>query len=284
MLPTGEQSQLSTELRIKVVGKIVKNRSLYDAGDFLKYGTDNFEEDILDSMRDETYSSFRHMYALANGVFSKIRSVYPESKNLFVKRNYLNIAISPRVKTGNTESILWSHTTNTDLVNDWQPNHFVLLIPERLIRVKPNKTQPVQRKRGITNIFAIIPSSKSIEKKTEVTQVPPPKKMKKKKEVKKEGEGKTAEKKNKKNNHSTRKLEGSATYRCKFDKEWSKKNPCIQPDKEDPSASFVQFAQRKLVVPIMLLGMLSETVKQLFILSFKMKCTDNTKLRNLMIF
>ena len=61
LLLTGEQSQLSTELRIKVVGEMVKNRSLYDAGDFLKYGADNFEEDTLDSMRDEICSSFCHI-------------------------------------------------------------------------------------------------------------------------------------------------------------------------------------------------------------------------------
>ena len=54
---------------------MVKNKSLYDAGYFLKYGADNFGEDMLDSMRDETCSSFRHMYALANVVCYKIRSV-----------------------------------------------------------------------------------------------------------------------------------------------------------------------------------------------------------------
>ena len=40
LLLTGEQSQLSTELRIKVVGEMVKSRSLYDAGDSLKYRLD----------------------------------------------------------------------------------------------------------------------------------------------------------------------------------------------------------------------------------------------------
>ena len=40
---------------------------------------------------------------------------------------------------------------------------------------------------------------------------------------------------------------------------------------------FVQYNQRKLVVPIKLLVMLSNTVKQLFKLSLKMKSTDNTK-------
>ena len=62
LLLTGKQSQLSTELRMKLVGEMVKNRSFYDAGDFLKYGADYFDKDMLDSMRDETYSSFRHMY------------------------------------------------------------------------------------------------------------------------------------------------------------------------------------------------------------------------------
>ena len=72
---------------------------------------------MLGSMKDETYSSFRHTNALAN-VCCNIRSVYPESKNPFVKRNDLNVTISPRVKTENTASILWSHTTDTDLEND----------------------------------------------------------------------------------------------------------------------------------------------------------------------
>ena len=54
--------------------------------------------------------------------------------------------------------VRWSrtHAIDTDLENDWEPNHFVLLIPERLIRVKPNETQPIQRKCDITNFFAKI--------------------------------------------------------------------------------------------------------------------------------
>ena len=50
----------------------------------------------------------------------------------------------------------------------------------------------------------------------------------------KEGE----EKKNKEDDHSIRKLKGYATYRCKSDKERSKKNPCIKPVKEDPHTFF----------------------------------------------
>ena len=144
LLFTGEQSQLSTELQIKVVGEMVKNRSLYDACDFLKYGMDNFKGDMLDSMRDEIYSSFRHMYRLANVVCCNIRSVYPKSKNLFVKRNDLSVTISPWVKTENTPSILWSHTTNIDLEYDWQPNHFVLLIPH----LRKTKQSPANTKKA----------------------------------------------------------------------------------------------------------------------------------------
>ena len=168
LLLTGEQFQLLTELQIKVIGEMVKNRSLYDDGDILKYEPENFEKDMLDSMTVETCSSFRHMYALANVVCCNIRSVYPESS-------------SPRVKAENTVLILWSHTTDTDLENNWQPNHFVVLIPEQAIPVKTNETQPMQRKFNITNFFDKIPSSKSTEKKTEVTQVSLPKKTKRRK-------------------------------------------------------------------------------------------------------
>ena len=89
--------------------------------------------------------------------------------------------------------------------------------------------------------------------------------------MKKEGEGKIEEKKNKEDDHNTRNLEGSATYRCKFNKEWSKKNPCIQQVKEDPHAIFVQLVYGKLCVPIKLLVMLSDTVKKLLTLSLKIK-------------
>ena len=52
-----------------------------------------------------------------------------------------------------------------------------------------------------------------------MTKVPPLKKIKKEKGVNKKREGKTEEKKNKDEDHSTKKLEGYATCCCKFDKE-----------------------------------------------------------------
>ena len=64
--------------------------------------------------------------------------------------------------------------------------------------------------------------------------------------MKKEGDGKREKKRRRKDDHSTRKLKGYATYRCKFDKEWSKKNPCIQPVKEDPYAFFCTICSKKV--------------------------------------
>ena len=128
----------------------------------------------------------------------------------------------------------WSRTYTTDanLENDWQPNHFVFLIAERLIRVKPNETQPVRRKCDITNFFTKIPSSKSTEKKAEVTQEPPPKRIKKEKKAKKEGQ------------------ERLKKRRIKW--------------------TVIALENLKGLLRIVLV-VLSDTVKQLFILSLKMK-------------
>ena len=72
------------------------------------------------------------------------------------------------------------------------------------------------------------------------------KRIRRRKKGKKRGEGKTEEKKNKGDDHNTRKLEESATYRCKFDKDWSKKTPCIQPVKVDPHAFFCTICSKKV--------------------------------------
>ena len=64
--------------------------------------------------------------------------------------------------------------------------------------------------------------------------------------MEKDGEGKIEERKNKEDDHSTRKLEGSATFRCKFVKKQSKKNPYIQPVKEDPHAFFCTICSKKV--------------------------------------
>ena len=203
------------------------------------------------------------MYALANVVCCNIVSVYLESKNPFVKRNDLNVTTSPRVKTENTASLLWSHTTDTDLENDWKPNHFVLLITERLIRVKPNETQPIRRKCYITNFFANIPSSKSTEKKAEVTQVPLPKIIKKGKKVKREGKERPKKRRRKRTIIALENLKCLLRIVASFIENGQKKILAFSQSKKT--------LMRKIVVPIKLLVMLSDTVKQFFILSLMMK-------------
>ena len=144
------------------------------------------------------------------------------------------------------------------------------MIPERLIRVKPNETQPIQRKCDITNFLAKIPSSKSTAKKTGVTQVPPPKKIKKKKEVKKEEEERPKKRRIKRTIIPVENLKGLLRLVASLIKNDQRKIYAFNQSKKIPMPFFVQFAQRKLVVPIKLLVMLSDTVKQLFILSLKM--------------
>ena len=117
-----------------------------------------------------------------------------------------------------------------------------------------------------------------------MTQVPPPKKIKKEKEVKKEGEGKTEEKKNKEDDHSTRKLEGSATYRCKFDKEWSKKNPCIQSVKEDPHAFFCTICSKKVSCSHQAFSDVVRHCKTALHIKFKDEMNRQHKIEKLMIF
>ena len=147
---------------------------------------------MLDSMRGETYSSFRHMYALASVACCNIKSVYPKWKNPFVKRNDLNVTISLRVKTENIASILWSHNRYW-FRKGLAAKPYFSFDPwtTHSCGVKPNKTQPIWRKCNMKNFFAQMPSSKSTEKKAEVTLVLPPKRIKKAKKVKKEGEGNT---------------------------------------------------------------------------------------------
>ena len=89
--------------------------------------------------------------------------------------------------------------------------------------------------------------------------------------MKKEGEGKTEEKKNKKDDHSSKNLKGLLRIVVSLIKNGQRRLLAFSQSKKTPMPFFVQFAQRKLVFPIKLLVMLSDTVKQLLILSLKMK-------------
>ena len=142
----------------------------------------------------------------------------------------------------------------------------------------------MRRKCDITNFFAKIPSSKSTEKKAEVTQVPPPKRIKKEEKVKKRGQERPKKRRIKRMIIALENLKGLLRIVASLIKNGQRKILAFSQSKKTPTRFSVQFAQRKLVFPTKLLVMLSDTVKQLFILSLKMKSTDNTKLRNLMIF
>ena len=151
---------------------------------------------MLDCMRGETYSSFCHMYALADVVCCNIRSVYPESKKTLCQTKWLkcsNFSSGKNWKHGVDIMVIYSRYGFRKRL---AAKPFCSFIPEWLICVKLNETQPIRRKCDITNFFAEIPSSKSIEKKAEVTQVPPPKRNKKEKKREKRG-GKERPKKRK---------------------------------------------------------------------------------------
>ena len=90
-----------------------------------------------------------------------------------------------------------------------------------------------------------------------MAQVPPPKKIKKEKEVKKEGKERPKKRRIKRTIRALENLKGLQRIVASLIKNGQRK--------------ILQFAQRKLVVPIRLLVMLSNTVKQLFILNLKMK-------------
>ena len=143
-------------------------------------------------------------------------------KNPFVKQNDLNVTISPLVKTEKTASISWSHTTNTDLV-------------------KPNETQPIQRK------------------------------IKKEQEVKKEGDGKREKKEEERTITALENLKGMLRIVASLIKNGQRKILALSQSKKTPMLFFGQFAHRKLVVHIKLFVMLSYTVKPFFTLSLELK-------------
>ena len=90
--------------------------------------------------------------------------------------------------------------------------------------------------------------------------------------MKKEGDGKREKKRRiKKTIIALENLKGMLRIVASLIKNGQRKILAFSQSKKTPTRFSVQFAQRKLVVPTKLLVMLSDTVKQLFILSLKMK-------------
>ena len=121
---------------------MVENMSLCDAGGFLKYEANNFEEDMLDFMREETCSSFYCMYALASVACCNIRSIYPESKNPFSNQNDF------LVKRNNFSSgKSWKHGINIMITHNkyWFGNQ---LAAKPFYSFDPWTTHPCKTKRN----------------------------------------------------------------------------------------------------------------------------------------
>ena len=90
--------------------------------------------------------------------------------------------------------------------------------------------------------------------------------------MKKEGDGKREKKRRiKKTIIALENLKGMLRIVASLIKNGQRKILAFSQSKKTPTRFSVQFAQRKLVFPTKLLVMLSDTVKQLFILSLKMK-------------
>ena len=104
-----------------------------------------------------------------------------------------------------------------------------------------------------------------------MTQVPPPKRIKKEKKVKKRGQERPKKRRIKRMIIALENLKGLLRIVASLIKNGQRKILAFSQSKKTPMRFSVQFAQRKLVVPIKLFVMLSDTVKQLFILSLKMK-------------
>ena len=140
---------------------------------------------------------------------------------------------------------------------------------------KPNGTQPIQRKCDITNFFTKILSSN-----TSTTA----KRLRRGKKWKKRGKERSEKRRIRRTIIALENFKGLLRIVASLIKNGQRKILVFSQSKKTPLPIFVQFSQRKLVVPIKLSVMFSDTVKHLFKLSLKMKWIDNTKLRNLMIF
>ena len=133
VLFVGNES-LNTELRMKTAREFITSRHLYDKLDYLKYTTiknEQFEEEVLDTIKDGSYPSIMHMKALVAVTKRHINSIYPMVENSLVDRSffYRYITSSTNEESSSTEevgvfNIMWTHTGNKTLIG-WYPNHFV---------------------------------------------------------------------------------------------------------------------------------------------------------------
>ena len=104
-----------------------------------------------------------------------------------------------------------------------------------------------------------------------MTQEPPPKRIKKEKKVKKDGQERSKKRRIKRTIIALENLKGLLRIVACLIKNGQRKILAFNQSWKTPMRFFVLFAQTKLVVPNKLLVVLSDTVRQLFIVSLKMK-------------
>ena len=148
LILTGDY-QLSRELRLKVVNELILNREYYDTKNLNIYSSaqyDGYETEVLHAVKNGVYSSMRNMVALSNVLGCEIRSIYPDTNNPCVNKDEMNKMLVPRTKKfDHILNIMWTHTTNTSLMDGWSPNHFVPCVESS--RIKKSKEKKEKRKK-----------------------------------------------------------------------------------------------------------------------------------------
>ena len=87
---------LKYELRLKTVKELISNWNIYDNEELNLYSVwDSFEEEVLESVKTGTYWSLTHMYSQSNLLDCRIVSIYPNTINPCVNRNFFNQTIFP---------------------------------------------------------------------------------------------------------------------------------------------------------------------------------------------
>mgnify|MGYP000751363744 FL=1 len=87
------------------------------------------EKEILKTIKNGTYCSVVHLFALANVCKIPVQSIYPRVNSPTLNRNINNGIIKPLSHSKNKDpdtvlNIMWTHVTNNKFEN-WEPNHFV---------------------------------------------------------------------------------------------------------------------------------------------------------------
>ena len=147
LLISGNESMYN-ELRICVAVELIRHPDVYTNDEFLSaHGASGtaqryamysghfdsqmntksiYEKDVCDTIKNAKYCGIWQLHGLASVLGMVVHSVYP---GLGPPKKDLNRRIVPReIRHSREISIMWTHTTNSDVKTWWQPNHFVPLL------------------------------------------------------------------------------------------------------------------------------------------------------------